>query len=108
MEYLAERTGTKVLVVGVRSEPDMYNAPFVLATDERIAQFVELRLKHTLMDFAIRMEAFLISGVHGKFNSNLPRHAVIDMIRFRTDSPLPRGAHGDEEPNCATHCAETQ
>ena len=66
LEFMSERTGTQVLLIGVRSEPDHYNGPFILFTDDRIRLFTELRLKHTLEELAQRLEGFLVSGVTGE------------------------------------------
>ncbi|KAI0348815.1 hypothetical protein OH77DRAFT_1491362 [Trametes cingulata] len=63
LENLNGRTGTEFLLVGVWSQTDHFNPPYVFYTNERIVQFVELLNNMSMQDFALRLEGFCVSGV---------------------------------------------
>ncbi|KAF8196113.1 hypothetical protein BJ912DRAFT_847117 [Pholiota molesta] len=62
---LHARTSTEVLVIAVRKSNDQFNAPAVLVTSDRIMDFFDISVKEPLADFAMRFEAFSLSGVQG-------------------------------------------
>ncbi|KAI0368264.1 hypothetical protein BV20DRAFT_948577, partial [Pilatotrama ljubarskyi] len=63
LENLNGRTGTEFFLVGVRSQLDHFNPPYVFYTSERILQFVELINNMSLQDFALRLEAYCVAGI---------------------------------------------
>ncbi len=51
----------------MRANHDDYNPPFVFYTGDGIANFFELVTKNTIQDFAVKLEAYCISGVDGTY-----------------------------------------
>jgi hypothetical protein len=65
LNSLHARTGIEVAMFAVRSNSDHYNPAEVFYTSDRIADFFQLSVGHTVQDIATRMEAYCISGVEG-------------------------------------------
>ncbi|KAG6819073.1 hypothetical protein H0H93_015742 [Arthromyces matolae] len=65
IQRLHTRTRLEVLLVAVRSSREHYTRPFVLATSDRVDDFMELTLRETANDFALRLEGYCLSGVQG-------------------------------------------
>ncbi|GBE88967.1 hypothetical protein SCP_1403750 [Sparassis crispa] len=65
LDALSQCTGTETLLFAVHSSTDQYNQPFVYHSNERLAQFFHMATKMDILTFAIKMEAFGISGVEG-------------------------------------------
>ena len=55
------------MILGARSDLAAFNEPFVHVTSERVRNFLETILPRgeSLVDLALRMEGFLISGIQG-------------------------------------------
>ncbi len=51
----------------MRSNHEDYNPPFVFYTGDRVGTFFELISKNTIQDFAVKLEAYCISGVDGTY-----------------------------------------
>ena len=62
---LSARTGTEILFMAVRSDLKHYNRPFFFVTFKPVEDFFDNVLKTSLPETAIRLEAFMISGVNG-------------------------------------------
>ncbi|RDX48314.1 hypothetical protein OH76DRAFT_1352635, partial [Lentinus brumalis] len=65
LEECHGRTENEFVLLAVRSKHDDYNPPYVFYTGDRIANFVEIVTKNTIQDFAVKLEAYCISGVDG-------------------------------------------
>ncbi|KAL7283107.1 LOW QUALITY PROTEIN: hypothetical protein ACG7TL_002532 [Trametes sanguinea] len=65
LENLNARTSADVLLIVVRSDPDQYNAPYIMYTNDRIPQFITSMSpkKETIKCFAMRLEAACIGGI---------------------------------------------
>ena len=72
---ISERTGTQSILISVRSSSEQYNAPFLFYTDKRLADFFALTTTTTAADIAVRLDAFLLSGVDGVV-PNYAQHIV--------------------------------
>ncbi|KAI0753043.1 hypothetical protein C8Q80DRAFT_1051582, partial [Daedaleopsis nitida] len=59
---LHTRTGTEILLLGVRGSLTSYNKPAIYYSNERVHQFFETLAGSTLLHVGIRMEAFCIGG----------------------------------------------
>ena len=62
---LHARTSTEVVFIAVRSNQDYYNPPHVIISSPRVSEFFDLGMRQTVPDFALRFEAFCLSGVQG-------------------------------------------
>jgi hypothetical protein len=65
---LHARTSTEVALIAVRSNQDHYNPPHIIISSTRVPEFFDLSVRQTLPDFALRFEAFCLSGVQGIYN----------------------------------------
>ncbi|KAG6819388.1 hypothetical protein H0H93_012294 [Arthromyces matolae] len=65
IQKLHERTKLEVLLIAVRSSREHYTRPFVLTTSDRVNDFMQLTLRETPDDFAMRFEGYCLSGVQG-------------------------------------------
>ena len=65
LNALHARTGTEVALFAVRSSSDHYNPAEVFYTSDRLADFFQLSVGHTVQDIVTRMEAYCLSGVQG-------------------------------------------
>lgn len=65
---LHARTSTEIALIAVRSNQDHYNPPHIIISSTRVSEFFDLSVRQTLPDFALRFEAFCLSGVQGVFN----------------------------------------
>ncbi|KAF5311181.1 hypothetical protein D9611_013057 [Ephemerocybe angulata] len=61
---LYSRTGIHILFFAVRSRLDQYNKPYVFCTGNEFDKFFTAAFNSNLVDTAVRLEAFMISGVH--------------------------------------------
>ncbi|KAI0746794.1 hypothetical protein C8Q80DRAFT_1105313, partial [Daedaleopsis nitida] len=59
---LHTRTGTEILLLGVRGSLTSYNKPAIYYSNDRIRNFFETLAGSTLLHIGIRMEAFCIGG----------------------------------------------
>jgi len=62
---LHARTGTETVLLAVRNSKDHYNPPYAFGTSVRVSEFFNLAVRETMPDFAVRFEAFCLSGVQG-------------------------------------------
>lgn len=67
LAMLNERTGIDAMLFAVRSDPSQFNAPYSYATSERIANFVNISTKTPIMDYAVRLEGYCLSGIDGTY-----------------------------------------
>ncbi|KZT01075.1 uncharacterized protein LAESUDRAFT_717767 [Laetiporus sulphureus 93-53] len=81
-EKLSEHTGTEVMVFAVCFELDQYNKPYIFFTTRRLPDYFEFAMKSTITDFAMRMEAWMLSGAHGVVNSYVQE--TIDLKKKTT------------------------
>jgi hypothetical protein len=44
---------------------DHYNPPHISMSSNRVSDFFDLSLKHSVADIAVKLEAYCISGVEG-------------------------------------------
>ncbi|KAF8170783.1 hypothetical protein BJ912DRAFT_1066409 [Pholiota molesta] len=99
MRALHARTSTEVLLVAVRKSNDHYNAPAVLVTSQRVLDFFDISVKENLPDFALKFEAFSLSGVQGvvgnyvqttlQLKSQLAS-VILEKLRTVAGMPVPR------------------
>ncbi len=59
------RTGLDFLLVAVKSGALDFNQPYVFYTHSRIAYFIKIVFKITILEFAKKLEGFCISGIEG-------------------------------------------
>ena len=62
---LHARTSTEVVLIAARSNQDHYNPPHAIISSSRVSEFFDLGIRQTVPDFALRFEAFCLSGVQG-------------------------------------------
>jgi hypothetical protein len=67
IQTLHARTSIEVILFAVRSHSGQYNRPHVTITSDRIEDFFQLSLKHTVHEVAMKLEAYCISGVQGTY-----------------------------------------
>ncbi|CAA7264088.1 unnamed protein product [Cyclocybe aegerita] len=65
MRTLRARTGVESFLVAVRTRPDQYGKPFATVSSKRGEDFFNLSVRETMPEFALRFEAFCLSGVQG-------------------------------------------
>ncbi|RDB25797.1 hypothetical protein Hypma_006603 [Hypsizygus marmoreus] len=65
IQRLHARTRIEVALIAVRSSSEHYNRPHVLTTSDRVSDFFQLTIKENILDVAVRMEAYMLSGIHG-------------------------------------------
>ncbi|EIW56748.1 uncharacterized protein TRAVEDRAFT_128349, partial [Trametes versicolor FP-101664 SS1] len=63
IENLNKRTGTEIIILGMRTDPNSIAPPFVFYTNERIREYIELVTNSSMQDFTMRLEGYCISGV---------------------------------------------
>ncbi|KAI0363286.1 hypothetical protein BV20DRAFT_1058172 [Pilatotrama ljubarskyi] len=78
LENLHGCMGTEFLHVGVRSQTDHFNLPYIFYTNERIVQFVGLLTNISMQDFALRLEGFCVSGV-----DSLKKSSSDDLVELK-------------------------
>ncbi|RDB30730.1 hypothetical protein Hypma_005885 [Hypsizygus marmoreus] len=79
IEHLHARTGVEILMIAVRSKKEHFNRPHVVTTSDRISDFIELTAKENVFDLAVRLEAYMLSGVEG-----VVRNYVQEMCHIRS------------------------
>ena len=62
---LHRRTGTEALLIAVRSSQDDFLQPRTFVTSDRVSSFFESVFHRTAIDFGVKLEAYLISGIQG-------------------------------------------
>lgn len=63
----------------VRSEHDHFPAPSTFTTSERVDEFFNLAYSSGLDEFAWRLEAYCLSGVHGKRCDWMCHYYITDL-----------------------------
>lgn len=53
-------------MISVRRDIDHYNTPQVSYTSDAVAEFFSMTFKMPLEELAVKLEAFLLSGITGK------------------------------------------
>ena len=66
---MSARTNIQFLCVAVRQNLHQFNRPFFFMTSPRIESFMNGILSMTTLDFAMRLEGYMISGVDGTQNT---------------------------------------
>ncbi|KAI9064984.1 hypothetical protein FKP32DRAFT_1568749, partial [Trametes sanguinea] len=83
LENLNARTGADVLLFVVRTDPDQYNPPYIMYTNERIPQFITSLTpkKESIKRFALRLEAACIGGINEVIQS---QRSELKDLKMRT------------------------
>ena len=71
LQFLAGRTGLRIVTIAVRPTSDAFNAPFVFSSDERVAYYFETLTKMSMQELAVGLEGFCISGINGTYSKLL-------------------------------------
>ena len=71
---LHARTDMEGLLIVTRANWDDFHIPYYYATSDTVHRVFELLNKMTVNEFAVRMEAFCIAGMHGE-STNLHMHS---------------------------------
>ena len=65
LSQLHLRTGTEYMLVACRSTAEDYMKPYAYYSSDLIPKFFDSSLKRSINDFAIQLEAYVMSGVKG-------------------------------------------
>ncbi|PIL36587.1 hypothetical protein GSI_00276 [Ganoderma sinense ZZ0214-1] len=65
LQFLAGRTGLRIVTIAVRPSSDALNAPFVFSSDERVGYYFETLTKMPMQELVVGLEGFCISGING-------------------------------------------
>ncbi len=84
------RTDNDFLLVAIRSKMDDYNPPYIFHTNDRIQHYVETVTKTTLPDFAVKLEAHVISGVDGTSAHLVPFMLLLTLTQVSSATPAKR------------------
>ncbi|KAF9524895.1 hypothetical protein CPB83DRAFT_752564, partial [Crepidotus variabilis] len=77
---LHARTGTEVMLVAVRSDVDDYLRPLTIFSSERCLNFFRVGCNMELTRFAIRFEAYCVSGIDG-----VARNYVQETVQMKSE-----------------------
>ncbi len=61
------RTNTNFIIMAVRSSPDDFMRPFYYTTSPKLETFFFQQNKQTISQYSIKVEAFCLSGMPGKY-----------------------------------------
>jgi hypothetical protein len=59
--------GTEFLLVAVCPDSNQYLRPYIFTSSDWVSEFFSLSLQHSLSDVAMRLEAYCLSGIDGKY-----------------------------------------
>lgn len=65
LSQLHSRTGLEFLLVSCRSTTDDFVKPFACFSSDRIKSFFNSSLNRSVDDFALQLEAYVMSGIKG-------------------------------------------
>lgn len=70
VENLYHRTGTEFLIFAARTSHEDYMCPYMLSTSRRIEDFFQATMRQGPTEFALKLEAFCLTGLDGRTPSS--------------------------------------
>ncbi|THU96507.1 hypothetical protein K435DRAFT_797260 [Dendrothele bispora CBS 962.96] len=88
LQRLNARTGTEAVLIATRSDIAHYLKPDVFQTSDRINEFFVMSVKQPVGDLAVRMEAYMLSGVQGLVHNHqqhlqAKKTEVVNLIKSK-------------------------
>ncbi|KAI0683924.1 hypothetical protein BC835DRAFT_1209928, partial [Cytidiella melzeri] len=65
LEFLHNRTGLEMLLLGVRSDAQAVSCPQVWTSGDVVDEFFQLTNKMSISDYAVKFECYCLSGIQG-------------------------------------------